>query len=115
MKKVFLFSILILLVSCSNDKEFKKAYNSISTDEMRRHVSNLASDEFMGRAPFTGGEELSTEYLKNELLKLGFEPAFGDSYFQPVPMVEISSEVNNPALIETTNKNMSFRHLTILL
>ena len=61
----------------------------------------LASDEFMGRAPFTKGEDLTVEYLKNELIRLGFEPAFGDSYFQHVPMVEISSEVINPVIIST--------------
>jgi len=72
---------------------------------MMRHVSVLASDEFMGRAPFTRGEELTVEYLKNELISLGFEPAFGSSYFQDVPMVEISSEVVNPVIINTGINN----------
>lgn len=102
MKRItFLFGLL-LLVSCSKDPGFRKAYNSISTGEMKKHVSMLASDEFIGRAPFTRGEELTVEYLKNELIKLGFEPAFGDSYFQDVPMVEINSNVINPVIINTS-------------
>ena len=99
MRRITFFFSLLLLISCSRDSGFEKAYNNISTDEMMRHVSVLASDEFMGRAPFTRGEELTVEYLKNELISLDFEPAFGSSYFQDVPMVEISSEVVNPVII----------------
>ncbi|MBN1387098.1 MAG: M28 family peptidase [Bacteroidales bacterium] len=109
MRKITFFFSLLLLISCSGDSGFEKAYNNISTEEMMRHVSVLASDEFMGRAPFTRGEELTIEYLKNELINLGFEPAFGDSYFQDVPMVEISSEVVNPVIINTgTNEHKLF-------
>ncbi len=101
MQRITVIFSLLLIISCSRDSDFMKAYNDISTDEMRKHVSVLASDGFMGRAPFTTGEDLTVEYLKNELVNLGFEPAFGDSYFQEVPMVEISSEVINPVIIET--------------
>jgi len=104
MQRLFVFCCLLLLFSCSQDKNFIDAYNGISTDEMKRHVSILASDEFMGRAPFTPGEDLTTEYLKNELIKLGFEPAFGDDYFQDVPMVSISCEVNNPVRVNTADR-----------
>ena len=105
MRRITFFFSLLLLISCSRDSGFEKAYNNISTDEMMRHVSVLASDEFMGRAPFTRGEELTVEYLKNELISLDFEPAFGSSYFQDVPMVEISSEVVNPVIINTGINN----------
>jgi len=101
MQRITVIFSLLLLISCSRDPGFKKAYNDISTDDMKKHVSVLASDEFMGRAPFTTGEELTVEYLKNELANLGFEPAFGDSYFQEVPMVEISSAVIDPVIIKT--------------
>ena len=93
--------MIISLASCSQKTGFEKAYDNISIDEMKRHVSILASDDFMGRAPFTRGEELTVEYLKNELEKMGFEPAFGGSYYQPVPMVEIRSEVKNTVDIQT--------------
>ena len=101
MQKLTIILSLLLLLSCSRDDSFKKAYNGISTDEMQRHVSSLGSDEFMGRAPFTRGEEITVEYLRDELINLGFEPAFGDSYYQDVPMIEIGSKVNNPVVIST--------------
>jgi len=104
MQRLSIFCCLLLLFSCSQDKDFIKAYNGISTDEMSRHVGMLASDEFMGRAPFTMGEDLTVEYLKNELIKLGFEPAFGNNYFQDVPMVSVSSEVKNPVSVNTAGK-----------
>ena len=101
MQKLTIILSLLLLLSCSRDDSFKKPYNGISTDEMQRHVSSLGSDEFMGRAPFTRGEEITVEYLRDELINLGFEPAFGDSYYQDVPMIEIGSKVNNPVVIST--------------
>jgi len=94
---ILLFSIL-LTASCTNN-DLKKRENSINTSDLAKYVSKLASDEFMGRKPFTPGEKITTEYLAGELKNIGFEPAFNGSYFQPVPMVEISSEVVGPVKI----------------
>jgi Zn-dependent M28 family amino/carboxypeptidase len=97
----------MLTASCS-DKELKKGERSINTADIAGYVKNLGSDEFMGRKPFTPGEKIATEYLAGELKKIGFEPAFNGSYFQPVPMVEISSEVKGVVKIESVKKTLEF-------
>jgi Zn-dependent M28 family amino/carboxypeptidase len=79
---------------------------SITVHDMERYVSTLASDGFMGRKPFTPGEKITIEYLAGELKRIGFEPAFNDSYFQPVPMVEISSVVKGAVEIKYGVKNL---------
>ena len=109
MKKVFIFSALIIIASCTGKTGFQKAYEGISIKKMKNHVSRLASDEFMGRAPFTRGEELTIDYLKNELMQIGFDPAFNDSYFQEVPMVEVTSKVNKPVRIKIKSKIYSLQ------
>lgn len=76
---------------------------------MKAHVKTLASDEFMGRAPFTEGEEKTVQYLASQLEDIGFEPAFGNSYFQEVPMIEITSDVTEPVLIQTSHNNHSLK------
>jgi Zn-dependent M28 family amino/carboxypeptidase len=108
MKNYLLFLISVLSVSSCKNYDLEKGEKSISASDMANIVSNLASDEFMGRKPFTPGEKITIDYLAGELKKTGFEPAFNGSYFQPVPMVEISSEVQGPVIINSGSKVLSF-------
>lgn len=90
MKNYITISFLVLLVSCKpgtgeNDQDIE-----VSQATIAKHIERLASDEFMGRMPFTEGEEKTVNYLKNEFEKLGLAPGNGDSYFQDVPLVEIT-------------------------
>jgi Zn-dependent M28 family amino/carboxypeptidase len=105
------YSLLILflavVVSC-RENDLKNSESQITVGGIAEHVSKLGSDEFMGRKPFTAGEKIATGYLADELKKIGFEPAFNGSYFQPVPMFEITSEIKDPAIIKKGNKTFKF-------
>lgn len=59
--------------------------------ELHRHIEVLASDEYGGRAPATRGEELATAYIRDRFMALGLKPGNGDSYFQEVPVTEITA------------------------
>lgn len=61
----------------------------------REVVKTLASDEFLGRKPFTKGETLTLDYLEKTFKKVGLKPGNGDSFFQEVPMVEIEAVMKN--------------------
>jgi hypothetical protein len=64
---------------------------SLLTEEvLHEHISVLASDEFEGRAPASRGEELTIDYLANQLRDAGVWPGNGDSFFQRVPLVAIT-------------------------
>ena len=102
-----LLALLILAISCT-ENGIKKGENSIKVSDLERYVKSLGSDEFMGRKPFTEGEKITIDYLAGELKRIGFEPAFDGSYFQEVPMVEISSEVKGPARIRAGKKELAF-------
>ena len=73
---------------------------AISEASYRKHIETLASDEFGGRAPGSPGEELTVNYLVQNLSSLGLEPANGDSFIQDVPLflVEVT---NKPGLVIT--------------
>ncbi len=90
---LLLLTVMVAVASCSHERDLKKAFAAITTDELREHTRILASDSMMGRKPFTGGERLTTGYLARQLEKRGFRPVFGDSWFQEVPMTEITSIV----------------------
>jgi len=73
---------------------------------MKRVVKTLASDEFMGRQPFTEGEKITIGFLADELHKIGFEAPFEGSYFQKVPMIEITSKVTEPTLFKVGKESV---------
>ncbi len=104
-KYIYTFAIIASLTSCSNS-ELQKAEESITGPELSEYVKNLGSDEFMGRKPFTEGEKITVNYLAEELKKIGFEPAFNGSYFQPVPMVEITSLIQGNATVVSAGKTL---------
>ena len=104
----------ILLVACSTqeNKALQQAENSINTADMTTHVRILASDDFQGRKPFTEGETKTIEYLAREYEKIGLKaPYDGDSYFQQVPMVEISYQPSETINLNTAKGNLELNHI----
>ncbi len=91
-RTVFLgLTLAISLVACNvfqNDAQ--QAESTINADDLKQYVSVLASDEFLGRQPFTEGEVRTVNYLKEEFEKMGLEGGFQGRFFQEVPMVEIT-------------------------
>jgi Zn-dependent M28 family amino/carboxypeptidase len=65
------------------------ALNEIQPDFIKAHIKMLSSDAFEGRAPSTRGGTLAAEYLANQLMAMGIEPAGENgTYFQQVPIIE---------------------------
>ncbi|MEQ9423078.1 MAG: M28 family metallopeptidase [Cyclobacteriaceae bacterium] len=84
--------IAILLSACGpqGEKEKSAELPQVSEELLGQHIGTLASDEFLGRMPFTEGETITINYLKDQFEKLGLQPGNGDSFFQDVPLVEIT-------------------------
>lgn len=95
MKNLAVIICLMLMIgslfSCQNETA-QGSSDEIAVDstDIDRHLKALASDEFLGRKPFTEGETKTVSYLKSELEKIGLEPGNNGSYFQEVPLVEIA-------------------------
>lgn len=86
-----LILLFAIFASCSQKQsDIQLAEDSINATDMEKHVVALASDEFMGRQPFTPGEDITINYLKNAFEELGLEGANNGSFFQEVPMVQIT-------------------------
>ncbi len=108
MKNSFLtfFLVSLLATACSEERTLRRAAATITADELRNYTMTLAADSFMGRKPFSPGEAVTVDYLAGELEKIGFRPAFGDSWFQSVPMTEISTRVTGPVSITAAGKRL---------
>lgn len=62
----------------------------IADNDIRGYLSALADDSLTGRKPFTEGEIKTINYLAAQFKQIGLEPANKGSYFQDVPLVEIT-------------------------
>ncbi len=88
MKNLLSLALLAsILIGCSDPS---KSYQ-FQVADLEPNLITLSSDEFMGRMPFTEGEQLTTTFLESKFKEMGLEPGNGDSYFQEVPMVSIVS------------------------
>ncbi len=71
-------------------------------------IEILAADTMEGRAPCTIGEIHTINYVEKRMKEIGLEPAFGNSYFQEVPLVKILSNTSNSIVINDKEGRLSF-------
>ena len=79
-----------MLMSCQGTQD--QSYPAISVESLERHVVELSSDDYLGRKPFTLGEERTVAYLEQQLQGMGVSPGNGESYRQKVPLVEVTGQ-----------------------
>ncbi len=86
---------LIFWTACSpadQDTTVEQALPELNAEKTEQHIAVLASDDFMGRMPFTEGETKTLDYLTTQLAEIGVKPGNQGSYFQEVPLVEITPD-----------------------
>lgn len=110
MKNIHLLTLVaIVTFSCTSVTETPRV--KISEASLKNHLTTLSSDEFQGRKPFTEGEAKTTNYLKEQFELFGLEPGNGDSYFQEVPMVELTAMPSQTMVIEGNGKGVTLNVL----
>lgn len=83
------FAMVLFFGSCA-DRNNSVDVPEISEADIEKHLSTLASDEFLGRKPMTEGETKTIRYLEEELRAMGVQPGNGDRFLQEVPLVNIT-------------------------
>ena len=63
-------------------------FDSIKASDLRADLTFLASDALEGRLSLERGSEVAIQWIAAEFGKAGLKPLVGDSYLQPVPLVE---------------------------
>lgn len=106
---LFLTISVLLLSGCRNQAEdITSAAESINTEDLKKHISILASDEFGGRAPASEGEEKTISYLSGQFDSLGLEPGNNGSWFQEVSMIKITADPKMKLDITGGGNKLSF-------
>ena len=108
--KPFLLSALFLLLVFSGCSKKSSSESQLDQQVLIKHIEEISSDKFLGRKPTTKGEEATISYLVDEYKKLGLLPLNGDSYLQPLPIVEISPDYPKQLVIKGKNGNVVLNH-----
>jgi Zn-dependent M28 family amino/carboxypeptidase len=74
--------------------EMARAQEAVTDEALFRDaIQTLASDEFGGRKPLSVHEKLTVDYIADRFKSLGLSPGNGGSYFQPVPLLTVSTQI----------------------
>ncbi|MBT8403546.1 MAG: M28 family peptidase [Gemmatimonadetes bacterium] len=61
---------------------------AIRAEDLAPRIELLAHDDMEGRAPSTPGGQRASQWLADEMARIGLEPMTPDGYFQSVPLIE---------------------------
>lgn len=81
-----LLLILVLGLLAAVDLTAQEPTRPIRAPRIRAHLTFLADDMLMGRAPGTRGGAIAARYIASQLLRAGVQPV-RDSYYQTVPLL----------------------------
>jgi Zn-dependent M28 family amino/carboxypeptidase len=99
-----------LLVSCATERASAPGIDGLDEATFRRHIAALASDDFEGRKPATPGEEKTVEYIRQQFEAVGLKPGNGATFYQSVPLVEITADPNTTLTVSSGGESRSFKY-----
>lgn len=107
-RKAFFTSLAIAIVSIAAAQDVLPV---ISTQSLKENTKELSTDYFLGRKPFTLGEERTIQFIKEKFKKAGLKPGNKRSYFQNVPLMETAVSNVSPFVIRSANKTIAFKYM----
>jgi len=81
----------------------------INAADFAELVKTLSSDAFEGRAPGSKGEELTVNYIRDQMQRIGLQPGNGDSWFQDVAMTETTADESTSLKIDQAGKSSELK------
>ena len=96
------FSALLLtaiLLCAQVPSRVSTGYDSIQAAHLRADLTFLSSDALDGRRSLQRGSEVAIQWIASEFAKAGLKPAAGDSYLQPVPLIEYTMDRDATSLV----------------
>jgi len=80
----------------------KPTTGAITATDLMSRLYIFSDDSMMGRQFGTEGNLKGTEYIANEVRRMGLKPGGDDGYFQWVPTVKVSFNPASEMMIGTT-------------
>jgi hypothetical protein len=80
------------LVSAQPPARLATGYDSIQPALLKADLTFLSSEALEGRLSLARGSEVAIQWIAGEFAKAGLKPASGDSFLQPVPLIEFTPD-----------------------
>ncbi len=88
---------------------------TFSVERLAENIKTLSSDEFEGRQPASAGETKTINFLRDKFTEIGLKPGNGDSFFQPVPLVEITADPDITLSVDTPKGKIELAYDTDMM
>lgn len=82
----------VSLVCAQPPARLAPGYDSIQPAHLQADLTFLSSDALDGRLSLARGSEVAIQWIASEFAEAGLKPAAGDSYLQPVPLIEYTPD-----------------------
>jgi hypothetical protein len=89
--RVPLFLIAAILYA-QPPARLQPGYDSLQPERLKADLTFLSSDALEGRRSLERGSEVAIQWIASEFAKAGLKPLVGDSYLQPVPLIEFTPD-----------------------
>jgi len=100
----------LTLVAAETRSRTASGIESIQAGQLKSDVTTLASDKMAGRRSLGDGSKRAIQWISAEFAKAGLKPLAGDSFLQPVPVIEYRSDpVNTTLTLRHKGKEETFR------
>lgn len=101
-------TLMALFFGCRHENNV----NPVAYKDIEKHIAELSSDKYMGRAPLSAAEPLVIHYISSQMKKKGLTGANEGSFFQDVPVMAISSKLSPVLKFSTPKGELNFAKLT---
>ena len=104
------FATSLFVLACVAQRGEEPAAVRVDESTFRRHLAALSTDEFEGRKPATRAEEKTVGYIRQQFEAAGLKPGNGATYYQSVPLVEITADPNIALTVTRGDDRLQFAY-----
>ncbi len=104
LKHILFFTVMVSILACTSSDSVTNSIDEQLIDDV---LTEISSDHYLGRKPFTEGETRTIEYLQDQFKSMGIEPGNGNSYLQEVPLVAITGKPDSMMHFQNADRLIS--------
>src|SRR6516165_478859 len=109
--QLLLLGAIALSLFAQNKEQIATGFNNIQADKLRADLTFLSSDAMEGRMSLERGDDAAIQWIASEFAKAGLKPGVGNSYLQPVPLVDYKMDRERTSLtIRQNGASVEFRN-----
>jgi len=109
--RLLFFGAIALTLFAQNKERVATGFNDIQADKLRADLTFLSSDAMEGRMSLERGDDAAIQWIASEFAKAGLKPAVGNSYLQPVPLIDYKMDRERTSLaIRQNGASVEFRN-----